>query len=134
MRSVLVLSSLLTALLLAGCSASQGADGQQASADGSLAYQGASTGQQSSKFDCGDGSGMVSVGGQLGSGSLTVTVRDAAGKTVYTRTFNGPGQSGDSRQTDTGEPGEWTVSASRSAGSAMYGGGWSGQYGISVQC
>ena len=134
MRSVLLLSGLMAALLLSGCTASQGADGQQAAAGGSLAYQGASAGEHSSTFDCDSGEASVSVGGQLGSGSVTVTVRDADGATVYTRTFNGPGQSADSRRSDAGEPGEWTVSASRRAGSDMYGGGWSGQYGISVAC
>jgi hypothetical protein len=133
LRAVLLLSSLLSAALLAGCSASQGAGGQEASAAGSLAYQGAATGQHTSSFECGDGQGMVSFGGQIGSGSVTVTIRDAAGATVYTRSFSGPGQSADSRQVE-GSGGEWTMSASRSEGSSMYGGGWSGQYGINVEC
>lgn len=131
-RSIAALSGLLLALLLSGCSASQGAGGQQASANGSLAYQGSSTGTQSDTFSCG-GEGAVSVGGQLGSGKLTVTVKDGAGRQVYTKEFSGPGQSADSR-TVSGTAGEWTVTAVRGAGSSQFGAGWSGQYGISVGC
>jgi hypothetical protein len=126
------LAGVLVLLFLAGCSASQGADGQQASAPGSLAYQGASTGQHQSTFQC-DGSGTISVGAQMGSGSLTVTLRDAAGTTAYSRTFSGASQSSDSRGV-MGAEGTWTLAAQRSSGSSQFGGGWSGQYGISVQC
>ena len=132
MRPVPLLAALLCTLLLAGCSASQGAGGQEASAPGNLAYQGASEGRHQSTFDCDDGSGTVSVGAQLGSGSVTVKVLDGDGDTVYSKEFSGAGQSADSRAVN-GAAGEWTVSAERDADS-LYGGGWSGQYGIDVAC
>ena len=132
MRPVPLLVALLCALLLSGCSASQGANGQEASAPGNLAYQGASAGKHQSKFDCDDGTATVSVGAQLGSGSVTVKVVDAAGATVYSREFSGAGQSADSRAVE-GASGEWTLSAERDS-DALYGGGWSGQYGIDAKC
>lgn len=131
MRPLPLLLALMLALLLSGCSASQGPGGQEASAPGNLAYQGASPGQHQSRFDC-DGSGTVSVGAQLGSGSVTVKVLDADGATVYSREFSGAGQSADSRAVQ-GAAGQWTLSAERD-GDSLYGGGWSGQYGIDAKC
>lgn len=126
-----LLFAVLCTLALAGCSASQGAGGQEASAPGNLAYQGAAEGQHQSTFEC-DGSALVSVGAQLGSGSVTVKVKDGDGATVYTKEFSGPGQSGDSR-TVQGASGEWTIMAERD-GDPLYGGGWSGQYGVDAEC
>jgi hypothetical protein len=131
MRPAPLLVALMCTILLAGCSASQGAGGQEASAPGNLAYQGASSGKHQSGFAC-DGDGTVSVGAQLGSGSVTVKVLDADGDTVYMREFSGAGQSADSRAVQ-GAAGEWTLSAERKA-DTLYGGGWSGQYGIDASC
>src|SRR5687768_8972426 len=124
MRSLLAV--VLIALLLSGCSnASNGPGGQSAASDGNLAYNGSSSGSHSSKFDC-DGSGEASVSGNLGSGSVAVTVKDSAGKTVYSKTMNGPGQVAESKDIS-GTAGEWTVSAARATG-------FTGQYALAVDC
>ena len=124
----LLVASLCT-LLLAGCAGgdgvSNGPDGQSAAQDGNLAYNGASSGSHSSKFDC-DGSAEVTFGSNLGGGGVTVTVKDAAGKTVYSKTANNVGQASDTKDVS-GSDGEWTVSATRTSGFA-------GQYGVTVDC
>ena len=127
MRSVaLVLALLSCAVLLAGCSASNGPGGQSANAPGSLAYNGSSSGSQASEgFRC-DGSGSVSVSANLGSGSATFTVKDGSGKAVYTKSVNGPGQASEN-QAVSGASGEWTITASRGVG-------FTGQYAVNVGC
>ena len=71
--------------------------------------------------------------------SVRITVKDAAGATVYSKELSGPGQAADTK-TVSGAAGTWTMSASRQAGS--YGGTWapgagsgfSGQYAANVSC
>lgn len=125
MRSALLLAALLAALALAGCSASNGPDGQSAAAQGSLAYNGASSGSQSHTFTCG-ASGHFSLSSNLGSGSVTITVKDGAGKSIHTKTVDGPGQSSEDT-TITGASGTWEITATRAAG-------FSGQYAANVSC
>jgi predicted small secreted protein len=127
MRSLaLVLALLSCAVLLAGCSASNGPGGQSAGAPGSLAYNGASSGTQTSEaFTC-DGSGSVSVSANLGSGSVTFTVKDGSGKVAYTKSVGSAGQASDSKDVS-GASGSWTITASRGAG-------FTGQYAVNVQC
>jgi hypothetical protein len=119
----LLLVGLIASFALAGCSNDAG--GQSAAQDGNLAYNGASPGSHSSKFEC-DGGGTVSLGANLGSGSVTVTVKDSAGKTVYSKTASTVGQTSDNKEVQ-GTGGQWTVSATR-------GSGFTGQYGIDVSC
>lgn len=121
-----LLAAIALAVLLAGCSAKNDSSGQSASAPGSLAYNGASAGTQSSApFQC-DGSGDLSFSSNLGGGSMTVSVKDAAGKVVYTKTATGPGQASDSK-TVSGASGSWGITATRGAG-------FNGQYAASVSC
>lgn len=122
----LLMLALLSAALLAGCSASNDAGGQSASSPGNLAYNGASSGTQTSKaFGC-DGSGTANVSANLGSGSVTITVKDSTGKAVYTKSVSGPGQSADNKAVS-GAKGDWTITASRGAG-------FTGQYAVNVNC
>ena len=128
MRPLLALPALglLLAALLAGCSASNSPGGQSANSPGSLAYNGASSGSQSSPaFDC-DGSGELSYSANLGSGSLTVTVKDSAGKAVFTKSTSGPGQAAENKDVS-GASGDWTIVATRGAG-------FTGQYAVNVDC
>lgn len=122
----------LAALLLAGCAASNGPNGQSASGGGHLAYNGASAGSHEARHDC-DGSGTVTVSTNLGGGKVTVRVLDAAGATAYTATVSKVGQTYDSEPVE-GAKGQWTVSATREAsvsyGTAM----WSGQYDVALAC
>lgn len=55
------------------------------------------------------GSTMVNWGGQSSSGSFTLTLKDAAGKSIYTKTVGGQQQSGFNENTGSGAPGGWTV-------------------------
>lgn len=54
------------------------------------------------------GGASVSMGSQIASGTVTVTIEDGAGKEVFARTYSGASQSGDST-TRSGTPGTWTV-------------------------
>lgn len=139
MRSVLALSGLLAALLLSGCTASNGADGQSATAAGSIAYNGASTGtDRANDFTC-DGPAEVHLSSNIGSGSVRVTVKDGNGAMVYSKTVSGPGQAADTKAVN-GAAGTWSLTGVREAGSyggtwaPGAGGGFSGQYAVHVEC
>lgn len=122
----LVVAAMLVALALAGCTAENSPGGQSASGNGSLAYNGSSSGtQRSDGFSC-DGSAQVSLAGNLGSGSLTVKVTDGAGSQVYSKSANGPGQVTENRDIS-GAAGDWRITATRGAG-------FTGQYTIGVDC
>ena len=118
----------LLAFALAGCSASNGVDGQSVAGGNSLAYNGASGGQQKTSFSCG-GSGTIHLSANLGMGSVTFSVKDSSGKTVYSKTVSSTGQSAQDGNVS-GAAGTWTLSADR-AGSY---GAFSGQYAVSVDC
>ncbi|MCA1810652.1 MAG: hypothetical protein LC623_01410 [Halobacteriales archaeon] len=119
---------LLLTATLAGCSASNGTDGQSASSRNALAYNGASGGQQKTSFEC-DGSGTVSVSANLGMGSVTFTVKDDGGATVYSKTISNTGQAADSKAAS-GAAGTWALEAERAGGY----GAFSGQYAVHVEC
>lgn len=125
LRAFLLLAS-LSAVLFAGCTSDNSGDGQSAQGEGALAYNGASSGTQSDSFDCG-GSADISVSANLGSGSLTFTVSDGAGKQVYSKSTSGAGQIADSKEDVKGTSGTWTVKAVR-------GSGFTGQYAAAVSC
>jgi hypothetical protein len=138
LRDVAVLSGLLAALLLSGCSASNGADGQKATAAGSIAYNGASAGTDRAKdFRCGSHA-EVSLTSNLGSGKVRITVTDGAGAVVFTRTMSGPGQDGETTSVS-GAPGTWGLVGVREAGAVPgytgpYSSSFSGQYAANVAC
>lgn len=139
LRTTVALTGLLATLLLSGCSASNSPDGQVATAAGSIAYNGASTGtDRAQPFSC-DGPAEVSVTSNIGSGSVRITVKDGAGTTIYAKTLGGPGQAADSK-TVSGAAGAWSLTGVREAGSyggtwaPGAGGGFSGQYAATVSC
>lgn len=125
----------LLALAFAGCAGevSNGPDGQTAIGEGSIAYNGASTGRDQSEFPCGD-SAEVHVSSNLGSGQVKVTVKDANGATVYTGTMNSPGQDADSKTVNGAAGNGWLVIGERLATEAYGVSGFSGQYAAHVQC
>lgn len=97
----------LAVLALAGCSGQAGISnvtdafsygGQVAGMDGSHPYSWQNT----------QGKAMVSWGGQVASGSFTLTIRDADGKQVYSGSM-GSGQGGMSGTTAAGRAGSWTI-------------------------
>lgn len=135
MRAILVVLLTLAALL-SGCADgefSNGPDGQSASTNGHLAYNGASTGTQQGKATCKDGSGKVSFSANLGSGKVTVRAVDASGVTQFTDSWGNVGQHSQSKSVS-GAKGDWTLVAERSAGSAYGASGWSGQYDLTLVC
>jgi hypothetical protein len=56
----------------------------------------------------GSGSLFVALGGQYGSGSVEITIRNPSGNVAYSTTFSGAGQEGKT-STINGMNGEWTV-------------------------
>lgn len=123
MRAILVVAVALAASF-AGCA--NGGTGQSYAGEGQLAFNGSGAGTEGPRgFEC-DGTGTLQVGANIGSGSLTVTVKDAAGKTLYTKTLTGPGQSADSK-TLTGGAGTWSLQGQRNSQ-------FTGQYSANVSC
>ena len=133
-RTLAILSGLLATLLLSGCSASNGPGGQSARADGSLAYNGSATGSDSDDFEC-DGTGSIHIGANLGSGKISVRLRDGAGTTAYQQTVESPGQDAESSPVS-GAAGQWTLTVTRSTSAGLYNPypSFSGQYGVHVDC
>jgi hypothetical protein len=124
MRPLLATVALLSALALAGCTAGQQACTSQSgsfSCGGQLANK---SGTESHTWSNPSTKAQVSWGGQAASGSFTLTILDAQGKQVYSRTVSGAGQSGASGSTSTGMPGDWTVRLTYSD--------FTGQMGLSV--
>lgn len=126
MRGILACLSLV---LLAGCTASNGADGQSAGGGGNLAYNGASNGSHTDSFES-DGSCVLHLSANLGSGKVTVTLRTAEGTTVQANAA-GPGQVSKAFGEATGSPGTWTLRAERTNNDF---GPFSGQYAASATC
>lgn len=67
----------------------------------------------------------VQWGGQSSSGTVQVSIRDAAGKTVYGSTFGGTGQGGASDSTSSGKAGQWQIVVEFND--------FTGQVGLSIQ-
>ncbi len=135
----LLLTSLLIATLMSGCTFSNGADGQTAGGPGTLSYNGASTGSHTSEPLSCDGSGKVNVNYNMGGGSIKVTVKDGAGATAFSKTYSGTGQQSETKNIS-GQSGQWTVTVTRESGSSYGGftgqqyGGFSGQYNVNIAC
>lgn len=55
------------------------------------------------------GTAHVSWGGQVAEGSISVTIKDAAGKQVFSRGLSGQSQEGFSGDSSAGAPGDWTI-------------------------
>lgn len=55
------------------------------------------------------GKAHVSWGGQIADGSISVTIKDATGKQVFSRGLSGTSQEGFSGDTGSGTPGDWTI-------------------------
>ncbi len=115
---VAILSTLV--LTLAGCSGAP---------SGSMAFNGAGSATQTDTFQC-DGSGTVDFSANLGGGAVTLTIKDSAGTSVYTKRAEAAGQTAEEGQVQ-GASGEWTMTATRTSNSF---GPFAGQYAISVRC
>lgn len=119
MRPARALVLLLPALLLAGCSAG----GSVTNEADHFRYGGATTGKSTTEVYDWPNSGaaaQVSWGGG-GSGTLTLTIHDAAGTEVFRRDL---GTGGLHERTAAGQPGTWRVTIGF--------GGYSGGMGLNI--
>ncbi len=125
--------ALALSALFAGCTASQGADGQSYEAGDersvSLGYQAASAGSHGRDLTGCDNDGHININAQVGGGKLIVTVKDGAGQQIYRKTITGPGQETHSNSLE-GASGDWRIDVERQSGEW----GWSGQYNINMRC
>ena len=106
--------ALASALLLAGCTGNAV----------TIAGQGYESGTQSKTLACNE-QAHLAIGAQ-GTGKFTVTVKDGAGRTVFSDGSVSAGQDGQA-QTLTGEKGTWTLRLSTGLG-------YAGQYGVTLSC
>src|SRR5688500_4953590 len=125
-RLTLLLVAGLCAALLSGCSGGKDpCEGSQiAEGGGSLAFSGSCSGSHSSTFDC-DGSAKLVAAVYLTGGEVVLTVEDAGGATVYSKT-RGTAILSDEAEV-TGTAGAWTVTAERKDDAT-------GQYALQVDC
>ena len=86
------------------------------------------------------GSAQISWGGQVGDGKMMLTIEDATGQQVFTRSLSGQTQEGFDGSSQSGAAGDWTITVSfedftgqmglsiRGMGGGMGGsfGGWGG--------
>lgn len=136
MRGLLVV--LCASIMISGCVDFNGTMGQSGSYDTGygngkqvgMAGNGQMTGSDSKSLDCGDQAQIsTAINGQ---GQIEVTVTDGAGKEVYSKSFNGQGQSGETVERS-GTAGEWTIKVQ--FGTAGLGfNGYQGQYAIYLRC
>jgi hypothetical protein len=118
-RPFVALASLL-AFALAGCAGSP---------SGTLAFNGSGNGTQQDSFQC-DGSGEVDFSANLGGGSVTLTIKDSTGKSVYTKRADSAGQTAEEGDVS-GASGEWTMTAARTSNGF---GPFAGQYAVAIRC
>lgn len=121
-RNALTALVVTGAMLLAGCAG--------LTAEASIDYDGASNGSHSDKADC-DADGSITGSGDITDGSVQVTVEDADGTEMFTRTFSG---SFDLDKTDLdGDAGTWTLEAVR-RGDDLAGDEFNGEYEFHLDC
>ncbi len=130
---LLALAMLATAL--SGCSGAEQLVVQNNPGNFQMAGQVAGkSGSVSYTWDNPSNTAMVQWGGQSGSGAFTLSVRDAAGKTVYTNTISGASQGGSQQDTSSGKAGAWQIvldfdSFTGQMGLQVLGDGYGGSYG-----
>ncbi len=124
---VVLLASVLMAVAFAGCANISCGNCVN------IAFQGQGSGSDSKSLECGT-SGSIAHGVQ-GQGSVTVRVTDGEGKEIYSRSFDGQGQGGETDKIS-GAAGTWTLTVTRGGSSSFggFGGGFQGQYGITMAC
>ncbi len=123
MKHIILAIALIT--ILSGC-AGQGANfgsGQQAA----IAGQGMMSGSETRSLECSE-KAQIAVGVQ-GAGNVEVKVTDGSGAVVYTKSFDGGGQEGETKSLS-GVTGTWGLKV---IFTGSYG-GFSGQYGVYLRC
>lgn len=104
----------MSGCMAAGCEASNSPNGQVAvcNKDGSFSYStnaGMTTKTDTYTWTNGEATADVHWALNLGMGSASITVKDAAGKTVFTKSISKVGQESGTKTTQAGQAGEWTV-------------------------
>ena len=105
---------LVGSLVLSGCTVSNSPGGQDAvsNQDNNFSYStnaGMTTKTENFEWTNSGSKAAVHWSMNMGMGSASLTVKDAAGKQVFTKSFSGTGQQASSQTTTTGEAGEWTI-------------------------
>lgn len=125
---LLLLMPLLLSGCAANCSGSQGLGGQQGVCnEGDSFYfgkQGSFMGTETHTWQNSGTKATVAWGGQ-GTGTVTVKIKDAAGKEVFSKDFSGAGQAGGTHATQVGKAGAWTITISAKVA-------FQGQVGVAV--
>ena len=121
---ILVAIAAVSALLLSGCTGA----GQQgvSNVSDAFSYGGQVSGKSGTEtftWHNTQTKALLSWGGQSSSGTFTINIQDAAGKSVYSASM-GSGQNGMSGNTASGKAGDWTV--------VLVFHGFTGQMGLSI--
>lgn len=107
-------AALLLAASLAGCttdnSAGMGGGKSVSNNPGSFSYSAGGVLSASDSYDWQNPSATARVSFSAGgTGTVSITIQDAAGKQVFTRSFSGSGGSSDNVPTSPGLPGMWKI-------------------------
>ena len=117
----------LAAVVLAGCTATNSPSGQSAEREGDGSFtkagnHGGATKTESTSWENGGTRASGDFVVNQGSGTLTLAIADAGGKTVWSWTGSSVGQTADSFSTSSGSPGKWTLTVTMV--------GFTGQYSV----
>lgn len=125
-RGLVVAAALVLVFALSGCTSSQYSSGGECTAEqnpqgqvavcnyaGSFSYSYQASGY--TKFETFTWENpltkaLVTQGSQIAAGTLSITLKDEEGKTVFTKTWGGgASQSGSSKVSNAGAPGSWML-------------------------
>lgn len=98
--------------------------------ESTLKYDGEANGSHSEAPAC-DDQGKLKGSGSIPDGSVSVTLKDAAGKQLLSQTFKGDFNLAE--QTVSGTSGKWSLTATRS-GDDLAGDAFSGDYAFYLDC
>lgn len=122
--SMLIASLMLSGCADAGCAASNDMSGQVAVCNkkDTFAYSvnaGMTSKTDTYTWETSHGKASVGWSSNLGMGSVTLTIKDAEGKQVFTRSYATMGQKSESATTSTGKAGSWTIEVRLSGASGQ---------------
>jgi hypothetical protein len=122
--ALLSASLTLSGCVGAGCSASNTMSGQEGvcNNEGSFSYStNASMTTKSDTYTWKNPATKANINWavNMGLGAASISINDATGKQVYTKSFQGSGQQSSSATSSTGEPGDWTITVRLSGASGQ---------------
>lgn len=119
----LVLASVATLFLLAGCAGDSGGHAN-------VSFNGSGNGSTEDSTHC-DADGTILAHGTVDNGQVTIRVKDGDGREVYSKMYDG----GFNVDTDkvAGASGSWKLTASRSS-DTLLGSEFKGDYDVTLNC